>query len=109
MNYCPTVEKTEKIQAALENNVLDRVQDYLSEIGKINADRALQWAYLSETESSYAIEGEKPDMSKSARFVRLLEPVNANTPLTDVYLCDLQNHVISNPSVMSFSYRTEHS
>ena len=41
LNYCPTVEKTEKIKAALENNVLDRVRDYLSEIGKANADRAL--------------------------------------------------------------------
>ncbi len=107
LHYCPTVEKTEKIQAALENNVLDRVRDYLTQIGRVNADRALQWAYLSETESSYAIEGEKPDMSKSERFVRLLEHAHDNTPLTEDYLCDLQNQVISNPFDMAFSYRTE--
>lgn len=107
LNYCPTVEKTEKIKAALENNVLDRVRDYLSEIGKANADRALQWAYLSETESSYAIEGETADMSKSERFVRLLQHAHDGAELTEEYLCNLQNQVISNPYDMAFSYRTE--
>ncbi len=107
LNYCPTVEKTEKIKEALSDNVLQRVQDYLSEIGQVNADRALQWAYLSETESSYAIEGERADLNKSERFVKLLEHAHDNIELTEDYLCDLQNQVISNPFDMAFSYRTE--
>ena len=74
---------------------------------KANADRALQWAYLSETESSYAIEGETADMSKSERFVRLLQHAHDGAELTEEYLCNLQNQVISNPYDMAFSYRTE--
>ncbi len=107
LNYCPIVEKTEKIKEGLADNVLDRVRDYLSKIGDVNADRALQWAYLSETESSYAIEGEKADMSKSERFVKLLQHAHENVELSEEYLCELQNQVISSSYDMAFSYRTE--
>lgn len=107
LNYCPIVEKTEKIQSALADNVLDRVKDYLSEIGESNADRALQWAYLSETESSYAIEGEKTDTTKAERFVSLLQHAHEDVELTEEYLCNLQNQVITNPFDMAFTYRNE--
>lgn len=87
--------------------MLNRVREYLSEIADVTADRALQWAYLSETESSYAIEGERADLSKSERFVNLLQHAHDSVELTEQYLCDLQNQVISNPYDMAFSYRTE--
>lgn len=89
------------------DNVLDRVKDYLSEIGESNADRALQWAYLSETESSYAIEGEKTDTTKAERFVSLLQHAHEDVELTEEYLCNLQNQVITNPFDMAFTYRNE--
>ena len=87
--------------------MLNRVREYLSEIADVTADRALQWVYLSETESSYAIEGERADLSKSERFVNLLQHAHDSVELTEQYLCDLQNQVISNPYDMAFSYRTE--
>lgn len=49
-------------------------------------DRAINWAYLSETDSSFAIEKEVPSQQKSERFVQLLRQAHDRQPLTEDYL-----------------------
>lgn len=107
LDYCPIVEKTERIEICLKDNILERVNKYLEEIGEVEAGRAIQWAYLSETESSYAIEGQKADSSKAERFVRILQHAHEDVSLTEEYLCDLQNEVVSNIFDHAHTYRTE--
>lgn len=103
--YCPTVERTPFIEQAMQSDVLGRTKAFLESIGPVNADRALAWAYLSETESSFAIEREAPSRSKAEAFVALLQQAHEPTQLTEDYLCELQSATIANPYDRATSFR----
>lgn len=105
--YCPTVERTVYIETAIQSDVLGRTKAFLESIGPANADRALNWAYLSETEYSFAIEHEAPSHNKAEAFVALLHQAHDPTPLTENYLCELQSATISNPFDRAASFRHE--
>nr|WP_283773091.1 Fic family protein [Craterilacuibacter sp. RT1T] len=70
-------------------------------------DRALAWAYLSETESSFEIEREAPSAAKAERFVQLLHHAHDGRELSEEYLVELQQSVVTNPLDQAVSYRTE--
>jgi len=42
----------------------------------------LSWAYLSETDSSFAIEREAPNQNKTETFVALLQQAHEKLPLS---------------------------
>ncbi|CAI8998809.1 hypothetical protein EMIT0P218_80205 [Pseudomonas sp. IT-P218] len=70
-------------------------------------DRTINWAYLSETDSSFAIEKEAPSQQKSERFVQLLRQAHDRQPLTEDYLVSLQNNAISQPLEWAVAFRHE--
>ncbi|MGX9960569.1 Fic family protein [Xanthomonas euvesicatoria] len=105
--YCATVEKTPAIVDALERSVLEQANQILGGMDSKIRDRALEWAYLSETRGSFEIEGEVPGASKQAAFVRVLQQAHLREPLTEEYLCALQNIVITNPMQKAASFRHE--
>ena len=72
LQYCATVERTPEVQALLEYDILGRSKEFIASLPKEMMDRAINWAYLSETDSSFAIEKEAPSQQKSERFVQLL-------------------------------------
>ena len=71
--YCPTVRLTPVIRDGIASDILGRTKAFLDSLGPTNADRALSWAYLSETDSSFAIEKETPNQNKTGAFVALLQ------------------------------------
>ncbi len=103
--YCPSVERTTKIEAAIQSDVLGRTKAFVDSIGPVNADRALGWAYLSETESSFAIEREAPSRNKAEAFVALLHQAHEPVLLTEDYLCNLQSAAITNPLDRAAAFR----
>lgn len=105
--YCATVERTEKIATMLDRDILGRANQFLDQLGQHATDRALTWAYLHETESSFAIERESPTQDKAAAFVNLLKQAHAPRRMDEHYLVELQNAVITNPYDVAVSYRTE--
>ena len=107
LQFCPVVRKTEAIDAGLAADVLAQAQVFAAEIGPKMLDRALSWAYMSETEGSFAIEGEAPSQDKATRFANLLKCAHAPKPLTEEYLTALQNMTISNPFDQAVSFRIE--
>lgn len=58
--FCPVVRKTPALQEALGGQVLEQAREFAASIGPQMLERALSWAYLSETEGSFAMEGETP-------------------------------------------------
>lgn len=68
-------------------------------------DRALSWAYLHETESSFAIERETPSLSKAEAFAQVLQHADEPRVLDEAYLVALQNAAISNPLDKATGYR----
>ncbi len=107
LQYCPTVERTPKIEAGLASDILGRTREFLATVGPASADRALAWAYLSETEQSFAIERETPSASKAEAFVALLHQAHEQQALTEDYLADLQSATITNPFDKAASFRHE--
>jgi hypothetical protein len=105
--YCVTVRRTETIETLLAHDILAKAKEFLNELGPAATDRALAWAYLHETESSFAIEDETPTASKAEAFVSLLRQAHQPRLLDEAYLVELQNAVITNPLDKAVAYRTQ--
>lgn len=107
LGFCPVVRKTPALVALIGQDILDQAQDFAHEVGAAMLERALNWAYLSETEGSFAIEGEAPSQDKAAMFAALLRRAHERRPLTEDLLVELQNAAISNPFDQAVQFRTE--
>ena len=105
--FCPLVRRTPALQAALDAQVLARARAFADSVGPQMLERALSWAYLSETEGSFAIERETPPQDKAALFVGLLQRAHDRQPLTEDYLVALQNAAVTNPLDRAVQFRTE--
>lgn len=105
IHYCATVERTPEIVALLEHNILARAQDFIQSLPAGMMDRAINWAYLHETQDSFAIEKESPSEDKSRKFIQLLRQAHERIALSEDYLVQLQNATISNPLDMAGSFR----
>lgn len=107
MHFCPVVRKTPALMALIEKDILGKAQAFAESVGQAMLERALNWAYLSETEGSFAIEGETPSANKATLFAALLRRAHEQRPLTEELLVELQNAVISNPFDKAVQFRTE--
>ncbi|MBO1926306.1 Fic family protein [Thiomicrorhabdus sp. 6S2-11] len=105
IDYCVVVERTSLITALLEESILDKAYSFIAELDKISVERALSWAYLHETESSYAIEKETPAYDKTEAFMALLKQAHHPRKMDEGYLVELQNVAVSNPFDQAGSYR----
>lgn len=107
MQYCATVQRTPAIDAAIRSNLLDRTKEFIESLGREMMDRALSWAYLHETDSSFAIEREAPTEDKSRQFIELLKQAHEPRELDEEYLVELQNVTITNPFDKAAAFRFE--
>lgn len=107
IGYCPSVEKTDAICRAIDSDILGRTNKFIAGLDEGMMDRALSWAYLHETESTYAIERELPSEDKSRAFMEILHQAHEGRLLSEDYLVELQNSIISNPYGRDASFRTE--
>ncbi len=105
--YCATVRRTKNLETLLAYDILGKAREFLEGLGAVATDRALNWAYLHETESSFAIERETPTASKAEAFVALLRQAHQPRPLDEAYLVELQNAVLTNPLDKAASYRRQ--
>jgi hypothetical protein len=107
IEFCPIVRKTDALKALLAEDLLKQAREFAESTSKEMLDRALSWAYLSETEGSFAIEGEVPTQDKARAFVKLLEHASDPQDLTEDLLCDLQRMSISNEFDKAWEFRNE--
>jgi Fic family protein len=106
-SYCVTVERTPAVQAGIESDVLGRTKAFIDSLGKEMMDRALSWAYLHETEDSYAIEREAPSEDKARKFIALLKQAHEGRPLSEEYLVELQSSTVSGAFEKAVQFRNE--
>ncbi|WP_457425082.1 Fic family protein [Roseateles sp. P5_E7] len=107
LDFCPVVRRTPALADRLAKDVLSQAQAFAESVGAALMERALAWAYLSETEGSFAIEGEAPSHDKAARFAALLKQAHEQRPLTEELLVAWQNATVSNPFDLAAQFRTE--
>ena len=103
--YCVTVRRSPVIQSLLQEDLLAQVAEFTSALDEDLLSRALHWAYLSETDSSYAIEREHPTQERSDLFVRLLSQAHDREDISEDYLVSLQNLMVPNPLDKAFCFR----
>jgi hypothetical protein len=103
--FCPMVKKDPSLQQRGEN-ILERLRAWATnpEHAQI-VDRVMNWAYLSETRDSYAIENEAPSPDKERAFLSAMEHLRDRAPLSEEYLVGLQNVVITNDLKLERSFR----
>ncbi len=103
--FCPVVKR----DAALEQrgrDVLKRLRTWATAPANAGIlDRVMSWAYLSETRDSYAIENETPTPDKERAFLQAMEHLRERTPLSEDYLVDLQNVVITSDIKLERAFR----
>jgi hypothetical protein len=107
LSYCVTVVRTPEIEGLLASDILGNARRFVSELAPMAAERAMSWAYLHETQSSFAIENELPSHSKAEAFVALLKQASLAETLDEAYLVALQNVAISNPLDRALEYRQQ--
>lgn len=105
LRYCATVERTPAIETAIASDVLGRARAFFDSLGQGVLDRALAWAYLHETQDSFAIERETASDEKSRAFIALLHQAHDRRALDEGYLVELQNAAIDNPLDKAVNFR----
>jgi hypothetical protein len=105
--FCPVVRKTPEVQALVQSQVLEQAGAFAESVGERMLERAMAWAYLSETEGSFAIEREPASTNKKHRFAALLKRALTPEPLTEVLLVELQQAAITNPLETSTGFRNQ--
>jgi hypothetical protein len=105
MRYCVTVERTPLVTELLALDILQRTHVFLQKLDQPATDRALSWAFIHETESSFAIEREAPTQDKAQAFVALLKQAHASRRMDQDYLVELQNTAITSPLDRASAFR----
>jgi hypothetical protein len=107
LRFCATVERTPTVGKALTGELIERIHRYTDKVGAAVRDRALEWAYLDETRSSFAIEQETPSEEKQRAFVALLHSAHKKRDISEEYLVELQTTAVTNPLDRAVGFRTE--
>lgn len=107
LDFCPVVRKTPALMERVRKDILGQAKAFADTVGPALLERAMAWAYLSETEGSFAIEGEAPSHDKAALFAGLLRSAQERRDLTEALLVALQNAAISNPYDKAVQFRAE--
>lgn len=105
-DHCPSVRLTPEVQQYLARDPMGETMAYLKTFAPQQLERVLGWAYLSETRSSYALEGEAPAANKAEAFASLLRHAHVPHDLTEEHLTALQNGVMPNAFAREASFRT---
>lgn len=105
LKYCVIVERTTEISELLAKDALGQANTFVDELNRQTLDRAMSWAYLHETQSSFAIEQEQPTQDKAQSFIQLLRQAHEPRQLDEAYLVALQNLCITNPLDKAVFYR----
>lgn len=106
--FSPVVRLTTSIKRLLERDFFADLEAFVESVGgERNLDRAIGWAYLDETKSSFEIENEGSKADRAKAFIRLLHQAHTPRPLTEEYLCELQQSIEDNPRFHEFAFRHE--
>lgn len=104
-NYCPVVLRNVELERR-GKNVLEQLKVWATNPDNADlVDRVMDWAYLSETRDSYAIENEQASPDKARAFMTAMAHLADRSPLTEPYLVALQQAVISRPELAEYEFR----
>lgn len=92
--FCPLVRKTAKIEKYIKKDLSNKTKILIDAVDPSILSRATNYLYTKETKSSFGIEKIKPDISRTNKFVNLLENVIDIPNLSKEVLISLQNAIV---------------
>jgi hypothetical protein len=105
-DFCPIVRRAALHELPSLAEMMESAKRTLETLtDPILYQRAVDYLYLSETRSSYAIERETPSSVKQERFVQLLRRVGEATTVSEEWLVSLQNAIVRDVYSQEASYR----
>lgn len=105
-SFCPVVHRSAIPQTPSLDALLTEARDTLDALDDPELyQRAVNFLYLSETRSNYAIESETPSFNKQERFVQLLQRAGEPEHVTEEWLAELQNIIVRHAYSQEASYR----
>ena len=91
---CPTVRRTPQLTEAMCLRVDEEARALIESYDPVILTRAINYLYTKETRSSFAIEGETPNASRTERFVAALRATPDLDPTDKTTLVRLQGDIV---------------
>ena len=104
--FCPIVRKTKTLQEMQSRDLKEACETLIAQYSPSLLKRALSYLYTKETKSSFAIEHEEIDASRSERFVALLQEAEREDFCSKERLIELQNRIVD-PRFADTDYRKD--
>jgi len=92
--FCPIVRKTEKLIALEQEQIEKQANNLIKNYEQHIISRAINYLYIKETMSSFAIEREQPDKKRETRFVELLSNADKLEEMNKDILLELQSNTV---------------
>lgn len=93
-NFCPFVRKTAKLKEFEQQQLDKQLTDLLAQYPRKITERAVQYLFIKETESSWEIEREIPSTQKTERFAHLLKRAGQTPKMDKETLVKLQHQIV---------------
>lgn len=94
LSFSPLVRRTRILRAFEAERLEEQGKKLMAEIPPEIYQRALDYLYVKETKSSYAIEREQPDQKRASKFVEALKRASASNALDQTALIALQKTIV---------------
>lgn len=104
--FCPMIRWTPALQAAVAKRLDARAREIIGRTRRDLVTRAAAFLLLSDSKSSFAIEGERPSNARAARWARAIGEAGLR-PITIDELERLQRVVIGDPRFVKLGVRDE--
>jgi hypothetical protein len=104
--FCPMIRWTPALQAAVAKGLDTRAREIIGRTRRDLVTRAAAFLLLSDSKSSFAIEGERPSYARAARWARAIGEAGRR-PITIDELERLQRIVIGDPRFVKLGLRDE--
>jgi hypothetical protein len=102
--FCPLVRITDELAKRSSIALRAKLDAIVSNFDEDLLKRALSFIYTKETQSSFAIERERPSTSRIERFAALLETSYALAEVSEQSLTEIQNRIVD-PRYAENGYR----
>src|SRR6266571_1045444 len=104
--FCPMIRWTPALQAAVAKRLDARAKEIIGRTRRDLIRRAAAFLLLSDSKSSFAIEGERPSSTRAARWARVISEAGVR-PITIDELERLQQVVIGDARFVKLGLRNE--
>ena len=104
--FCPTIRRTDALRRLETADLPARCRNVISRYSPGLLKRAMSYLYTKETKSSFEIEHIRPNSTRTARFVALLQLAQSEDFCAEARLIDLQNRIVD-PRFGDSDYRTD--